>query len=347
MTCAEERSAAEQRVGRAGRPAGEHDAVDADRRDGEHEQHRDRQVGELQRGDDVGERDRAPSGPKGITANARKQVVAEMIGATMKTTRSAAFGMMSSLSASFTPSARLCSRPNGPTRFGPGRDCIRATTRRSAQIVSRVSDDQEDEDEQRLAEDDPAVVVAEVRRRVRLGERVHADRMAAVMGQRPHRSGERVDDGAGSRRRGWPGPRCPRSWSAARPRRSGIARDHRGQRRRAPLAASTTRRSAAPTGRRPISAAVGGREPGDGPVRGPREVGLAVLQPAGVEQQVPGGQHGLTRARAAAGSAARPPGRRPARPPRCRARRSRRAPARRRAGPSSTSSASASVSSTR
>ena len=34
--------------------------------------------------------------------------------------------MMSSLSASFTPSARDCSSPHGPTRLGPGRDCIRA-----------------------------------------------------------------------------------------------------------------------------------------------------------------------------------------------------------------------------
>ena len=40
---------AEQRVRRLARPAGQHDAVDADRRHGEDEQHRDRQVGELQR----------------------------------------------------------------------------------------------------------------------------------------------------------------------------------------------------------------------------------------------------------------------------------------------------------
>jgi hypothetical protein len=42
--------AAHQRVRRARRPAGEHDAVDADAGDRQHEQHRDRDVGELQRG---------------------------------------------------------------------------------------------------------------------------------------------------------------------------------------------------------------------------------------------------------------------------------------------------------
>ena len=57
----------------------------------------------------------------------------------MKTTLSAAFGMMSSLSASFTPSARLCSRPKGPCTLGPMRCCIRATTRRSNQMLNSVS----------------------------------------------------------------------------------------------------------------------------------------------------------------------------------------------------------------
>ncbi len=45
------------------------------------------------------------TGPKGMTAKARKQVVAEMIGARMKTALSAAVGMMSSFSASLMPSA--------------------------------------------------------------------------------------------------------------------------------------------------------------------------------------------------------------------------------------------------
>ena len=36
------------------------------------------------------------------------------------------------------PSARVCSRPNGPVRLGPGRCCIRPMTRRSNQITSSV-----------------------------------------------------------------------------------------------------------------------------------------------------------------------------------------------------------------
>ena len=62
-----------------------------------------------------------------------------MIGAITKTTLSAAFGMMSSLNTSFTPSASDCSRPKGPLTLGPMRCCIRATTRRSNQIRNSVS----------------------------------------------------------------------------------------------------------------------------------------------------------------------------------------------------------------
>ena len=66
-------------------------------------------------------------------------MVAEMIGARTKTALSAACGVMSSFSASLMPSARPCSSPNGPTRLGPMRICIRATTRRSAQIMMSVA----------------------------------------------------------------------------------------------------------------------------------------------------------------------------------------------------------------
>ena len=77
-------------------------------------------------------------GPNGMTENAVNAQTAEMTGAKKYTTLSASVGMMSSLNASFSPSARLCSSPNGPCRFGPGRCCIRATTRRSYQIVNSV-----------------------------------------------------------------------------------------------------------------------------------------------------------------------------------------------------------------
>ena len=79
------------------------------------------------------------TGPNGITENATNAGTVAITGARMKTTLSAAVGMMSSFSASFTPSARLCSRPNGPFTFGPMRCCIRATTRRSNQMLNSVS----------------------------------------------------------------------------------------------------------------------------------------------------------------------------------------------------------------
>ena len=118
--------AAEQGVRRAGGPAAEHDAVDADRGDRQHEQHGDRHVGQLQRG--LGGRRSSTSGPNGMTAKVTKAGTTAMTGASRKTTLSAALGMMSSLSASFTPSASDCSRPKGPLHVGadavlhPGHD---------------------------------------------------------------------------------------------------------------------------------------------------------------------------------------------------------------------------------
>ena len=67
----------------------------------------------------------------GITAKAMKHVVALMIGAIINTILSAAAGIKSSFRASFTPSANPCKTPNFPTRFGPRRICMRATSRRS------------------------------------------------------------------------------------------------------------------------------------------------------------------------------------------------------------------------
>ena len=46
--------------------------------------------------------------------------------------------MISSLKASFTPSASDCRMPHGPTRFGPMRFCIRPTTLRSNTIENSV-----------------------------------------------------------------------------------------------------------------------------------------------------------------------------------------------------------------
>ena len=73
-----------------------------------------------------------------MIANDTNAIAPAMTGASAKTTLSAFLGVRSSLSASFTPSARVCSRPNGPVRLGPGRCCIRPMTRRSNQMTSSV-----------------------------------------------------------------------------------------------------------------------------------------------------------------------------------------------------------------
>ena len=67
-----------------------------------------------------------------------KHVAVAIIGAIMKTTLSAAAGIMSSFRASFTPSESDCKRPNLPTRLGPVRNCIFASTRRSVHTAMSV-----------------------------------------------------------------------------------------------------------------------------------------------------------------------------------------------------------------
>ncbi len=79
------------------------------------------------------------TGPNGITEKVTNAGIVAMTGASRKTTLSAALGMMSSFSASFTPSASDWSRPKGPCTLGPIRCCIRATTRRSNQMLNSVS----------------------------------------------------------------------------------------------------------------------------------------------------------------------------------------------------------------
>src|SRR3954469_19351533 len=78
------------------------------------------------------------SGPNGITEKARKAGTVETTGAIQYTGLSASVGMISSLKASFTPSASDCRVPHGPTRLGPIRFCIRPTTLRSNTIENSV-----------------------------------------------------------------------------------------------------------------------------------------------------------------------------------------------------------------
>ena len=73
-----------------------------------------------------------------MTEKARKAGTAESTGAIQYTGLSASAGMISSLKASFTPSASDCRMPHGPVRFGPIRFCIRPTTLRSNTIENSV-----------------------------------------------------------------------------------------------------------------------------------------------------------------------------------------------------------------
>ena len=71
-------------------------------------------------------------GANGITAQAISATVKVMIGAIRNRPRLAADGMIVSLRKTLSPSAKLCSRPNGPTTLGPRRSAIAAQILRSA-----------------------------------------------------------------------------------------------------------------------------------------------------------------------------------------------------------------------
>ena len=256
--------------------------------------------------------------------------------------------MMSSFSASFTPSARLCSRPKGPTRFGPGRDCIRATTRRSAQIISSVATTQEHEDQQGLAEHDPAVVLREVDdgvvRALATERRREAPRSPCRL-RWPSRRRSRPSRCRRRRRRASRGRRSVAEFVGSHTTPSGMSVTTSGTVTAAAVGATVTSSRPRPSPRR--SPRTAGRRP----VRGPRQVRLAVLQPAGVQQQRPGREHRL----AAAGRRRRRLRRRRRRnrgaavrcPPRRRARRARRARASVLRRPRNSPASAASMSSTR
>src|SRR5512140_4035691 len=69
--------------------------------------------------------------PKGTATKAAKEPTKTKYGASLKRSRSAFAGMMSSLRTSFTPSARNWRIPLGPTRFGPIRAWMSPATLRS------------------------------------------------------------------------------------------------------------------------------------------------------------------------------------------------------------------------
>ena len=76
----------------------------------------------------------ALSGPNGTTAHAASAGMIVMIGPRKKRPRLAAVGTMISLKISLTASAIGCSKPHGPTRFGPGRIWVQPIALRSQSV---------------------------------------------------------------------------------------------------------------------------------------------------------------------------------------------------------------------
>jgi hypothetical protein len=69
---------------------------------------------------------------KGITAQAARASMAKMSGANRNMALLALIGMIGSFSTNLVRSAKDCSRPHGPTTFGPRRNCTAAQILRSA-----------------------------------------------------------------------------------------------------------------------------------------------------------------------------------------------------------------------
>ena len=74
-------------------------------------------------------------GANGMVAKINRHGTRKMTGARLKIERSAASGTRCSFNINFTPSAIGCSRPCGPTRYGPIRDCRRAANLRSSSVT--------------------------------------------------------------------------------------------------------------------------------------------------------------------------------------------------------------------
>ena len=71
-------------------------------------------------------------GAKGMTAHPAKLKTIVIMGASIKTILLEPLGIIFSFVISFKASAKLCSKPNGPTTFGPLLNCIKAKTFLSA-----------------------------------------------------------------------------------------------------------------------------------------------------------------------------------------------------------------------
>ena len=75
------------------------------------------------------------SGPKGIATQAASAGMIAMIGPNRNSPGEAAVGLISSLVSSLSASAIGCSRPKGPTRFGPWRTWIQPRNLRSHKVA--------------------------------------------------------------------------------------------------------------------------------------------------------------------------------------------------------------------
>jgi hypothetical protein len=70
----------------------------------------------------------------GITAQVASAGISDNSGAMMNRKRLDSDGMITSLNSSLKTSANGCSKPSGPTRFGPTRDCMLPITLRSKYV---------------------------------------------------------------------------------------------------------------------------------------------------------------------------------------------------------------------
>src|SRR5699024_6755642 len=204
------------------------------------------------------------SGPNGITANAMNAGITAITGASMKTGLSTPEGMNPSLSAIFTPSARLCSMPIGPTRLGPIRICIQARILRSRYMAARTVSTRNANTATALPTTNHHGSVPKAASPAWSGAaRVTTTRSAAGVLMT---SALLVRSGRSPRppSRGWRPPRSRASSAAATP----------------PGRACRSRRG-------------GGREPRPGGAGGPGQVRFAVLHPPAVQQHPPGAQDRL------------------------------------------------------
>ena len=163
---------AEQRVLRARRPAGEHDAVDGDRRSWP-ARAGCRSAGRRPAAASCGRRwsttpllpSREVAAERDDGRRSRTPARRRGTGASRNTKRSACSGRRSSLKNSLMPSASVCRMPHGPALFGPMRFCMPAITLRSNQTMNMAATSSDHEGDDDLDERRSATCFGRRRRR--------------------------------------------------------------------------------------------------------------------------------------------------------------------------------------